>query len=75
MSEHKQQSIWLHHRFKMTYTNYRGETAERTVEPKDFLWGSTEWHPEPGMLMLAFDLEKQEDRLFAVKDIKEMVLV
>jgi len=52
----------------VTYTNYRGETARRLIVPKSIRFGSTWWHPEPQLLLLAFDLEKQEDREFAVKD-------
>ena len=31
----------------ITYTNYRGETAQRMILPKSIWFGSTEWHPEP----------------------------
>jgi hypothetical protein len=53
---------------KLTYTNYRGETAERTIIPKSIRFGSTEWHPEPQWLLLALDVEKNADREFALKD-------
>lgn len=53
-----------------TYTNYRGETSERTIIPKSIRFGSTDWHREPQLLLLAFDVEKQADREFAVKDFK-----
>ena len=51
------------------YTNYRGETADRKVVPKMIRFATTEWHPEPQWLLDAFDLEKQADRSFAMKDI------
>lgn len=51
-----------------TYTNWRGETAQRTVVPKRIWFGSTDWHPEPGWLMTAHDLEKAADRDFALAD-------
>lgn len=54
------------------YTNYRGETGKRRVMPKRIWWGSTEYHPEPQWLLLAFDLDKQADRDFAVRDITWM---
>ena len=50
------------------YTNWRGEVADRTAIPRGLRWGATEWHPEPGWLLLAFDTEKQADREFALKD-------
>ena len=52
----------------LTYTNWRGETAERTITPKRIWFGSTDWHPEPQWLLTAFDAEKQADRDFALKD-------
>jgi hypothetical protein len=53
---------------KLVYTNYRGETSERTIVPKSVRFGSTERHPEPQWLLLAFDVDKQADREFALKD-------
>lgn len=52
----------------LTYTNWRGETAERTITPKRIWFGSTYWHPEPQWLLTAFDAEKQADRDFALRD-------
>jgi hypothetical protein len=51
-----------------TYKNYRGEVATRTATPKAIWFGVTEWHPEPGWLMTAYDLEKAADRDFALAD-------
>lgn len=51
------------------YTNYRGERALRRIWPRGISFGTTEYHPEPQWLLLAFDLEKQADRHFAMKDI------
>ena len=52
----------------LTYTNYRGETAQRAIIPKGVWFGWTDWHPEPQWLLTAFDVEKQADRDFALKD-------
>lgn len=52
----------------LTYRNWRGEISERTITPKHIWFGSTEWHPEPQWLITAFDLDKQADRDFALKD-------
>lgn len=52
----------------LTYTNWRGETAERSIVPRGVWYGSTEWHPEPQWLLRAFDVKKQADRDFALKD-------
>ena len=51
------------------YTNWRGETTQRTVIPESIYFGSTEWHQEPQWLLRALDVEKQAMRDFAIKDI------
>jgi hypothetical protein len=50
------------------YTNYRGEWSMRRIRPVRLWVGSTDWHPEPGLLLEALDLGKNETRHFAVKD-------
>lgn len=52
------------------YTNYRGETALRRIVPNRIWFGHTDWHPEDGWLLDAFDLEKGAERSFAMKDIR-----
>jgi hypothetical protein len=50
----------------VTYTNWRGERAERRIIPARLWYGVTEWHPEPGWLLDATDLDKRERRTFAL---------
>lgn len=52
----------------LTYTNWRGETAERSIIPMRVWFGSTDWHPEPQWLLTALDVEKGAGRDFALKD-------
>lgn len=52
----------------LTYTNWRGETSERTILPFSIWYGSTDWHPEPQWLLKAIDMEKGAERDFALKD-------
>jgi hypothetical protein len=47
------------------YTNWRGETAERRIIPIKPWYGTTEWHPDPGWLIKAWDIEKDAERDFA----------
>ncbi|MCD1645211.1 hypothetical protein [Aurantimonas coralicida] len=54
---------------KFFYTNWRGETAERTVMPQSIYFGSTRWHPEPQWLLRALDMNRLEDRDFALAGI------
>jgi len=55
---------------KIIYTNYRGETATRTIEPKQLVFTKTQWHPQEQWCIIAYDVEKQAERTFACKDIK-----
>ena len=55
---------------KIVYTNWRGETSIRNIEPKELIYGSNEWHKEEQWLLIAYDVDKQADRTFACKDIK-----
>lgn len=55
---------------RICYTNYRGETSIREIVPKTISFVSTEWHPEAQWILTAFDIEKQADRGFAMKDIR-----
>lgn len=51
------------------YTNWRGEYAEREIVPMRPWFGSTEWHKEPQWLLTAWDVAKDAERDFAIKDI------
>jgi hypothetical protein len=55
-------------RIGFDYLNYREEQTRRHVEIGHVWWGITEWHPIPGWLLSAFDLEKQGWRNFAMKE-------
>lgn len=52
----------------LTYTNWQGKTAQRTITPVRVWFGSTPWHPEPQWLLTAVDAEKGLERDFALKD-------
>lgn len=51
------------------YVNWEGKRAVRTVKPIKLWFGKTKWHPKEGWLLKALDLDKNEERDFAVKDI------
>ncbi len=55
------------------YTNWKGETAVRRVKPIEIWYGKTEYHPQEQWLLKALDLEKGEERNFAVKDISKFL--
>jgi hypothetical protein len=54
----------------VTYTNYRGETAVRKVQPLERppRWGTTEHHSEPQWLLDVYDWDKEAVRTYALKD-------
>lgn len=56
---------------KIIYTNWKNETSERHIIPIEIWFGSTEWHKEVQWLLKAMDVDKNEERDFALKDIKE----
>lgn len=58
------------HPIKVIYTNYRGETAVRTIIPLRFFFGSTEYHTEEQWLLELWDVEKDALRVYALKDIQ-----
>lgn len=58
----------------LTYRNWRGEVAERTIIPRRVWFGATDWHPEPQWLLTAFDTEKGADLDFALKDFGQPAL-
>lgn len=55
--------------YVFSYKNHRGETRDRKVIPEAVWYGSTEWHPEPQWLLRAWDVEKNDWRDFALKNL------
>lgn len=54
---------------RFRYKNWKGLVAERTARVESILYSRNEWHCQPQWLLRAFDLEKGEMRLFALKDV------
>ncbi|MCE7028433.1 hypothetical protein [Jiella avicenniae] len=50
----------------LRYTNWRGETADRTIIPERVWFGHTEWHPQDQWMLNALDVEKDTYRDFAL---------
>jgi hypothetical protein len=48
------------------YRNYKGKVAQRRVRTTSIVWGATEWHPKEGFLLRAYDLDKDEERMFSM---------
>ena len=54
---------------EIDYTNWRGERSVRRVLPLSWRYGSNEWHKDQQWLMKACDLDKDEEREFAMSSI------
>lgn len=54
---------------KVEYTNYRGEKGIRTIVPISFYFGSTEYHPQEQWLVKLWDVDRQAERVYALKEI------
>ena len=54
--------------FTALYRNWRGETAIRNIIPTSIRYGATEWHKEPQWLLVGMDVDKGEEREFALRD-------
>jgi predicted DNA-binding transcriptional regulator YafY len=51
------------------YRNHRGEIADRRILPRSLRFGASQWHPGQQWLLEATDLDKGQDRTFAMQDI------
>ncbi|MFI8671907.1 hypothetical protein ACIGIJ_18810 [Bacillus paranthracis] len=54
------------------YVNWRGVEGHREVRAIRVFFGSTEYHKKPQWLMEAWDLVKQEKRIFSMKDMSNV---
>lgn len=54
---------------EFTYKNYRNEISERKVIPIRIYFGATDYHKEPQWILKALDLDKNQERDFALLDI------
>ncbi|AKO95006.1 hypothetical protein BEH_07510 [Priestia filamentosa] len=54
------------------YVNWRGEKSRRTAMVENVWYGSNEYHKEDQWLLEATDRDKQEIRLFAMKDMSNI---
>lgn len=57
---------------KFYYRNWRGETGYRAVTGTPVIWyGESSYHKGPQWFMKAYDVDKDDIRDFALKDIIE----
>ena len=56
----------MNKQIKIKYTNYKNETNDRNIEPIEVWFGSNKWHTEKQWFLKAVDLDKGEQRDFAL---------
>lgn len=56
---------------KLRYKNWKGEVKVRTVWPMRIWYGSTEYHKDPQWLMKVYDMDKEDYRDYALRDVEE----
>ena len=54
---------------KFEYKNWLGKVSIRTVVPYEIWFGNTEFHKKEQYLLRAYDVDKNAERNFALKDI------
>lgn len=54
---------------EVDYTNHRGERRLRRIRPLRFFYGANEWHPVPGHMCYAMDLDGHQFRYFALSGV------
>src|SRR3989344_4888587 len=59
----------------ISYTNHRNDTRERAIIPIEIWFGVSKWHDGEQWFLKAFDLDKQEERDFALLSIKSIQYV
>jgi hypothetical protein len=57
------------HPLVFEYKNWKGEIGIRKVIPIQVFFSSNEFHTEPQWLLEAFDMDKLDERIFAINDI------
>jgi predicted DNA-binding transcriptional regulator YafY len=54
------------------YLNWRGESSKRIARMNSLYKGSNEYHKDNQWIMVGIDLEKNQERHFAVKDMSNV---
>lgn len=55
------------------YVNWKGEASYRTIAPMTIFYGSTMYHQEDQWLMVAYDLDKTNLRIFAMDQMTNII--
>lgn len=59
-----------HKIIEILYTNWRGDMEKRRIIPERIYFSQTQWHSREQWVMDAYDVGKEGNRTFALKDIQ-----
>lgn len=59
---------------EFTYRNYRGTISKRRCRPFYLKFGNNAWHAEAQWILCAYDLDLQEQRFFAMRDMTDVII-
>jgi hypothetical protein len=62
-------------RIAFDYINWKGSQSRRRARVMGIFWGSTEYHPEEQWLIKAMDLDKKQERVFAMRDMSNVIKI
>ncbi len=54
---------------EILYTNYKGSAGWRRIIPRRLFFGTSPFHPDEQWLLEAYDVNKKEERTFAMNQI------
>jgi hypothetical protein len=57
------------------YENWQGVSAERTCEVIGLFYGQNEWHKENQFMLKGLDLEKNQERTYAIRDMSDVKIL
>lgn len=58
--------------YDIDYTNYRGERGRKRIRVLRVDFGRNEYHPTPGILVVAVDLERDVERTYAASGLHDI---
>lgn len=64
-----------HDKIEFDYINWEGVKGHRKTEIEGLYYGSTVHHKEEQWLLKGFDLDKQDYRIYALKDMKNVKML
>lgn len=63
----------VNEKISFLYLNHRGKIGTRKVIYDGVRYGTSEWHKEPQWLLKGIDIDRNQIREFAMKDMKNVV--